>query len=153
MFEPDDTTLIYARLARATVRLASQFDRVLDTIGAPHGLTAGRFRVLAVLREFGPLTVASLARRQTTSRQASQRIVDELREDGFVVLADNPDHKRARLVVPTEAGRAALETVFAAFAAWAATTFSDIDHDRLCMATGLLTEVMQRLDGDDGGKS
>lgn len=69
------------------------------------GLTSAWWQVLAALRYApGPLAVASIARNMGLTRQAVQRIVDLLADQGLVDFRDNPHHRRAKLVVLTPAG-------------------------------------------------
>lgn len=69
------------------------------------GLTSAWWQVLAALRYSPvPLPAASIARNMGLTRQAVQRIVDLLAERGFVEFQDNPHHRRAKLIVLTQAG-------------------------------------------------
>lgn len=69
------------------------------------GLTSAWWQVLAALRYApGPLAVAAIARNMGLTRQAVQRIVDLLADQGLVDFRDNPHHRRAKLVVLTPAG-------------------------------------------------
>ncbi|GGO91364.1 MarR family winged helix-turn-helix transcriptional regulator [Stakelama pacifica] len=72
---------------------------------APLGLTSAWWQVLGALRYSPvPLPTASIARNMGLTRQAVQRIVDLLAERGMVEFRDNPHHRRAKLVLLTEAG-------------------------------------------------
>ncbi|HEV7341663.1 MAG TPA: MarR family transcriptional regulator [Sphingopyxis sp.] len=51
-------------------------------------------------------TVAQIGRSLGHPRQVVQRAANVLAERGLVTFADNPDHKRASLIVATDAGRA-----------------------------------------------
>lgn len=51
-------------------------------------------------------TVAQIGRSLGHPRQVVQRAANVLAERGLVIFADNPDHKRASLIVATDAGRA-----------------------------------------------
>ncbi len=76
-----------------------------NQIVAHLGLTSAWWQVLAALRySAGPLAVASIARNMGLTRQAVQRIVDLLEEQGLVEFQPNPHHRRAKLVVLTRAG-------------------------------------------------
>lgn len=76
---------------------------------APIGLTSAWWQVLGALRYSPvPLPTASIARNMGLTRQAVQRIVDLLAERGMVAFQDNPHHRRAKLVVLTDAGLAAV---------------------------------------------
>ncbi len=55
----------------------------------------------------GPQTVSWLARSMGLTRQAVQRIVNDLEEDGLVAFKANPAHRRAQLVMMTREGQAA----------------------------------------------
>jgi DNA-binding MarR family transcriptional regulator len=73
------------------------------------GLTSAWWQVLGALRYSPvPLPTASIARNMGLTRQAVQRIVDLLAEKGLVTFQDNPHHRRAKLVVLTPAGIAAV---------------------------------------------
>ncbi len=78
------------------------------------GLTSAWWQVLAALRYApAPLPAASIARNMGLTRQAVQRIVDVLAEQGLVEFQPNPQHLRAKLVVLTRAASrpsAALKT-------------------------------------------
>ncbi|MCL1535887.1 MarR family transcriptional regulator [Xanthomonas nasturtii] len=73
------------------------------------GLTSAWWLVLAALRYApAPLPAASIARNMGLSRQAVQRIVDVLAEQGLVEFQPNPHHLRAKLVALTRAGSKAV---------------------------------------------
>lgn len=120
----------------------------MDSLAEPHGLTAARFRVLAVLRHEGPLPVASLARRLFASRQAVQRLVDNLFKAGLVTFEENPDHRRAKLVVPSDEGLQALDRVFGGFSAWSSRLFGDIDEKEIESTVLFLSTMIGRLEQD-----
>ena len=58
-----------------------------------------------------PLPVAGIAREMGVARQSVQRIADLLVAQGHAEYLDNPGHRRAKLVRPTDAGRAALDRI------------------------------------------
>jgi DNA-binding MarR family transcriptional regulator len=60
----------------------------------------------AVVRAETAPTVSQIGRSLGHPRQVIQRAADSLEQRGFLQFEDNPDHKRARLLVPTGAGRA-----------------------------------------------
>src|SRR5687767_7130428 len=98
----DELTELVLKIFRLNGRLLEAAEGM--TAGTP--LTAARWQVLgAVLR--GPLTVAGIARSMGLTRQAVQRLADALVDDGLCAYEDNPAHRRAKLVVPTEQGWAA----------------------------------------------
>jgi DNA-binding MarR family transcriptional regulator len=94
----------------AVFRLNGQFLDVAEELARPVGLTAAWWQVLgAVLNE--PLPVAAIARNMGITRQSVQRIADLLVDKGLAEYRPNPAHSRAKLVVPTDAGRAAVARI------------------------------------------
>ena len=75
-----------------------------DALAAPAGQSSARWRVLAAVED-RPMTVAQIARAWSLARQSVQRIADLLVRDGLVAYEDNPEHRRAKLVRLTPAGR------------------------------------------------
>jgi DNA-binding MarR family transcriptional regulator len=77
-----------------------------------HSEISGSMRgVLRDLTANGPLTVPQLARRRPVSRQHIQAIVNELLRADLVELAENPRHKRSRIVKMTPAGEKAMREI------------------------------------------
>ncbi|MBB4931571.1 DNA-binding MarR family transcriptional regulator [Lipingzhangella halophila] len=96
--------------ALTVFRLNGQVLEVAERMARPAGLTASRWQVLgAVLRE--PLPVAGIARAMGITRQSVQRIADRLVSDGLAEYRPNPAHSRAKLLAPTDAGRAAVRRI------------------------------------------
>ena len=81
-----------------------------ERLAAASGQTQARWQLLSVISD-GDWTVPGAADRLGTSRQAVQRITNELVADGLVELEDNPRHRRSPFVKPTPAGRHALEAI------------------------------------------
>lgn len=81
-----------------------------DALVGDLGLTSARWQVLgAIALSPVPLPVAHIARNMGLTRQAVQRLVDDMRADGFVRLEPNPHHRRAMLVLATERGTPPIE--------------------------------------------
>ena len=73
------------------------------------GLTSAWWQVLGALDLSPvPLPVAHIARNMGLSRQSVQRVAGLLAEKGLVRFEANPHHQRAKLVVLTPRGRAAV---------------------------------------------
>ena len=86
-------------------------------LAAPAGQSQARWQVLSVLSE-GDWTVAQAARRLGVTRQAVQRLVNDLQADGLVSSQPNPRHARSPLLRLTELGRRALDQITQAASAW-----------------------------------
>ncbi|MEU2073270.1 MarR family transcriptional regulator [Streptomyces sp. NPDC013489] len=99
-----------SRTALGVFRLNGQFLAVSEKLAEPAGLTAAWWQVLgAVLPE--PLPVAGIARAMGITRQSVQRIADLLVREGLAAYEPNPAHRRAKLLAPTGAGRAAIARI------------------------------------------
>ncbi|MEU6080058.1 MarR family transcriptional regulator [Streptomyces sp. NPDC047108] len=110
---------ILTRAALTVFRLNGQFLDVAEQLARPVGLTAAWWQVLgAVLRE--PLPVSGIARAMGITRQSVQRIADLLVDKGLAEYTDNPAHRRAKLLRPTEEGVAAVRRIGPAHAEFAA---------------------------------
>lgn len=99
---------------------AASFITLLDELARTRGRTTSAFRKVrlsqglsdldtvvlsAVVGASRPPTVSQIGRSLGHPRQVIQRGADALVARGLVELRDNPDHKRAKLLVPTGAGR------------------------------------------------
>src|SRR6201996_6991938 len=81
-----------------------------DRLVAGLGLTSARWQVLgAIAYADRPQPVAWLARDMGANRQNIQRIVNDLARGALVSFETNPHHKRAQLVLLTEAGKRAYD--------------------------------------------
>lgn len=111
------------------------------------GLTSARWQVLGAIA-LSPVTlpVAHIARNMGLTRQAVQRVVDDLRADGLVQLEPNPHHRRAMLVTMTEAGDVAYRQASELQQRWANDLASNLPAEAIEAAAGLLRTLQQRLD-------
>ncbi len=107
-------------LISEAARLYGRFQSVAWPACVAEGLTGpAQLMVLdAVIRAADPPTVPRIGRSLGHSRQAIQRIADDLARAGLVSFADNAQHKTAKLVVPTKAGEALSRRIGARMAAW-----------------------------------
>jgi DNA-binding MarR family transcriptional regulator len=131
-----------SRLVVLVFRLEGALKAAGDSLARPAGQTSARWRVLAAV-ETTPLSVARIARAWSFARQSVQRVADELERDGLIRYADNPGHKRAKLVQLTPAGTAALAQIQAAQRAWANELGGQIDPDDLERASEILARILE----------
>ena len=97
-------------LAKTVFRLNGQLVALAEGLAQPAGLKAAWWQVLgAVLAD--PLPVADIARSIGVTRQSVQRIADLLVEHRLAEYAPNPAHRRAKLLRPTDNGRAAIRRI------------------------------------------
>jgi DNA-binding MarR family transcriptional regulator len=83
-----------------------------ERIASSAGQTQARWQLLSVV-SVGDWTVPDAADRLGTSRQAVQRIANELVADGLAVFVDNPRHRRSPFLRLTAPGQRALEAITA----------------------------------------
>lgn len=132
-------------LALTSFRLNGQFLEVAETLARPSGLTAAWWQVLgAVLHD--PLPVAGIARAMGITRQSVQRIADLLVERGLAEYLPNPAHRRAKLVTPTPAGRAAVTGIDPAHAAFARRLADAVGEEGLAATLAAMRQLSAVLD-------
>lgn len=118
-----------------------------DQLTRDLGLTSARWQVLGAIDD-GPLPVAQIARNMGLTRQAVQRVANDLAAEGFVAFAPNPDHQRAKLVDLTDKGRAALDEVSRRQTAWANRIAASVDAADLATATAAVRALRTALESD-----
>lgn len=116
-----------------------------DALARPAGLTSARWQVLGVI-DHAPATVADVARTMGLRRQSVQQTADALVADGLVAFVDNPRHRRAKLLDPTDAGRRALTETERAHALWADALAAALDPSQIETATAALRALTTALE-------
>ncbi|MFD9406152.1 MarR family winged helix-turn-helix transcriptional regulator [Streptomyces sp. NPDC059989] len=138
---------LLSRTALGVFRLNGQFLSVSEELARPAGLTAAWWQVLgAVLKE--PLPVAGIARSMGITRQSVQRIADLLAAKGLAEYIPNPAHRRAKLLRPTDAGRAAVARIgpgHASLATRLAAELGDTAFKETVQALERLTKALDTL--------
>jgi DNA-binding MarR family transcriptional regulator len=100
---------VATELILAVFRLNGALLRAGDELIADLNLTSARWQVLgAIAMSDEPQPVANIARDMGLTRQAVQRVANELASEGFVAYTTNPHHRRAKLVVLTDRGTRAV---------------------------------------------
>ena len=106
--EPGDTPLLPAALARrlgfVLVRASAGMTRLGVETLAPLGIDGRHYGVLAVLREFGPVSQQALADVLAVDRSTMVAFVDELEDKGYVRRGPHPSDRRAYAIELTNAG-------------------------------------------------
>ena len=128
-----------------TFRLNGQFLALAEELARPAGLTAAWWQVLgAVLGP--PLPVAGIAREMGLTRQSVQRIADILVERGLAEYRDNPAHRRAKLLTPTDEGRVAIARIGPGHAAAAGQLAKALGEQSLADAVAALQALSAALE-------
>ena len=129
-----------------TFRLHGALLATGDALVGDLGLTSARWQVLgAVALEPQAPTVAQAARRMGLSRQAVQRIANDLKAEGLVRFIDNPDHQRAKRMELTQTGQRAYASAMDRQRRWAEGLARGIDSDDIYKARDLMTTLLNRL--------
>lgn len=116
-----------------------------ETMASAGGLTAARWQVLGGVLD-QPRPVAAIARRMGLTRQSVQRLANALVDDGFAEWHDNPDHQRAKLLVPTEQAFAAIDRVAAVQHPWASTVGEQLGEHTLSRTAHTLDRLTAALE-------
>ncbi|MFG1666366.1 MarR family winged helix-turn-helix transcriptional regulator [Streptomyces sp. Y7] len=136
---------LLSRSALGVFRLNGQFLGVAEELARPSGLTAAWWQVLgAVLGE--PLPVSGIARVMGITRQSVQRIADLLVDKGLAEYRPNPAHRRAKLLAPTDEGRAAISRIDPGHAAFAERLAQAMGEAELADAVRVLERLSKVLD-------
>jgi DNA-binding MarR family transcriptional regulator len=134
----------FSLFAITALRLAGHLTKEGDAIAKPAGQTSARWQVLAGARH-ETMSVAQIAKSLGVARQGVQRIADLLEAEGLVAYADNENHQRAKLVVLTREGRAALAVIDAGQARWADSLGAELGEKALKEATSVMTLAIETL--------
>jgi DNA-binding MarR family transcriptional regulator len=134
-------TELVLEIFRANGRLLATGDR----LAMPVGLTSARWQVLGAI-DAGPLSVAQIARDMGLTRQSVQRLANVVAAEGIVSFAENPAHKRAKLVQLTPRGRAMLDRISRIQVDWARQTTDGLTPEELQSASATLRSIRQRLE-------
>ena len=140
----EGTDEVFPLLVADVFELAGALRRIGDRLAGEAGQTQARWQLLSVLSE-GDWTVPRVADRLGLSRQAVQRVADELAADGLVRFEDNPAHRRSRKVVITSEGRAALGSITRLATRWHAGAVSDLDVAQIEGTHRVLREILTRV--------
>ena len=137
-----DVTWLVRRLFRAMGKAADQYL-------ADSGITAADRAVLEFLFPDRQLSVPDIAARYQVSRQHVQATVNSLLKKGLVETAPNPRHRRSRLVLLHELGRATFVEIRRNEAALIEQLFADIPAKNLQTTHDTLNTIYCRLDQEN----
>ncbi len=133
-------------IAELMLEVAQCFFRI-RALGQKTGLITswggGAFGFMRSLALLGPLTVPQIAQMRPTSRQRMQRLADELAAEGLVQFADNPRHRRSKLVQLTPKGAARYREMNARLLAIASTMGVALSGADIRKATQLVRQLSE----------
>lgn len=111
------------------------------------GLSSARWKVLGALyKSTDPMTVPDIARMMGQTRQAVQRLANEMNKDGLVNTKINPKHKSAKFLVLTEKGNEIFEMIEKKQIPWV----NDIANGFEASELKVTWSVLQKMTGKFG---
>jgi DNA-binding MarR family transcriptional regulator len=117
-----------------------------DAMTKQLGLTHARWKVIgAIALSRAGLTVPGIARALGQSRQAVQRITDVMVEDGLLLYAENPKHKRSALVTLSEDGKETYNMLREVQDPWAIENTEDIPTEELETTLRLVRRLIKKF--------
>lgn len=129
-----------------TFRLNGALLAAGNEITKPHDMTSARWQVMGAIDLTGqPITVSEIARRMGLTRQAVQRIVNDLEQLGMVSLEPNPDHKTASLIAITEQGQKVMNEINKAQVEWVNDLAKNLPEKELQKAFKTLETIRETL--------
>ena len=99
---------LFTKLILETFRFNGLLIASGDQLAKEIDLSSALWQVLGAVGE-APLSMAQIARNMGLSRQSVRRSANKLKDKGLINFENNPDHKRAKLVVMTKKGLQILE--------------------------------------------
>lgn len=139
------TSDLVLEIFRASARLLTAGDRLVAELG----LTSARWQLLGtIVYAERAQPVSWIARDMGANRQNVQRIVNDLVKDGLLEFQPNPHHRRAQLVVLTEAGREAFDLAMNLQTPWINELAEGLDIDAIQTTHQVLNHLRNRLEED-----
>ncbi len=132
------------QLMLATFQLHGQLVAAGDRLTKPLGLSSALWKVLgAIDNESQPMS--HIARKMGLTRQGVRRSVNALKHKGFIELQENPNSKRAPLVVLTPEGRNVLDQITQRHTQWVNRIAKEFQTTELESATQTIKSLINRL--------
>lgn len=150
MAKEKQTGAVLTELVLEVFRLNGRLLAAGDRLVGEAGLTSARWQVLGAIHLAGqPQTVSWLARSMGLTRQAVQRIVNELEALGLLAFRTNPSHRRAQLVQLTRKGQDAYAAADRLQRPWINRLAKGLDQIHVEQAIGVLATLRSRLETTD----
>ena len=134
----------FTQLILETFRFNGRLLAAGDRLTKELDLSSALWQVLGAIDE-APLPVAQIARNMGLTRQSVRRTANVLREKGFVEFKENPNHRRAKLVVLTKQGRNVLDQATKIQIDWSNRIAQDLSAPKLNGAMQIIRTLCERL--------
>ncbi|MGL4619359.1 MAG: MarR family winged helix-turn-helix transcriptional regulator [Chroococcidiopsis sp.] len=137
-------------LIRTVIRMNATVQKSGTRLMRGTGITNARWQTLSELFALEKrVTVSELARHMGLTRQAIQRLADDMARDGLVEFAENPGDARAMHLLLTEAGRAMYHNALEREWRWTNEIAKNFDAEQIASAVALLEAITQKIQTDD----
>jgi len=118
-----------------------------DKLTNEQGLSSARWKILgAISMSLIPLTVPQIARNMGQTRQAVQRLVNEMESDGLLSFKNNPHHKKAKLLVLTLEGMNTYEQLTQKQIPWANAIAGKVSDSELKLTASVLQKLIDAIE-------
>ena len=139
----------YRFLIANVYELAAVSRRESEAIAAALGVTVTQWHTMSVLSD-NDVTVPSIARRLGVTRQAVQRVADQLVGSGHVERQENPSHRSSPVMHLTDLGRRALQALWEASDEPRAQITRGLSVEELRAASATLEKLLDGFKTADG---
>lgn len=147
-----DASNAMTQLIREVFRFNGTLIAAGDKLVSDIGLTSARWQVMgAIASSETPKPVAWIAQDMGLSRQAVQRVVNDLLKAGLVETQTNPYHARANYVVLTKEGMLRVKQAGERQAKWVEKLAQGFEVSDIKNASELLETAAKRLRTKDSG--
>ena len=109
-------------------------------------LSSARWKILGALAESKEsLTVPEIGKKMGQTRQAVQRLANEMARDDLLFFQENPNHKRAKLLNLTAKGKDTFHKLEEKQIPWANAIVKDFSESELQQALATLQKLIDNL--------
>jgi DNA-binding MarR family transcriptional regulator len=133
-------------LIRAVLRMNATAQKSGTRLMRGTGITNARWQTLSELVAFEErVTVSKLARHMGLTRQAVQRLADDMVVDGLVEFAENPGNARSMHLLLTTAGKVTYHAPTHREWQWINAIAEDLDSAQVIFAVTLLERITKKM--------
>jgi len=132
-------------LFREIFKLQAALSNVMDRVHEQAGLSSAQHNIIRTLQEMGPVTVPDMAAQLGVSRQFVQTVCNRLFAMELLQFEDNPRHKRSRLVLLSDKGRAGYQQARRNENHTIAKALKGLDADKAAEAHELLKQIRRAV--------
>ncbi len=117
-----------------------------DRITKEVELSSARWKILGALANTkASMTVSEIAQKMGQTRQAVQRLANEMTRDDLIFFQDNPNHKRAKLLSLTGKGKDTFNKLEEKQMPWANSVAEGLSESELQQALLTLQKLIDNL--------